>query len=329
MAVLDVTNPTFADWAKTLDPNGKPARMIEMLKQRNDMLEDFVVLEGNEANGHQVTVQTALPETFWRIANVGTPPSKDSTAQFRETCGVAESWSVIDKKIAELNGDVSAYRMNRGKSHVESMRQEIMGTILYGAATAPEEIIGLSPRYSSPSAANGSNVIDAGSSDTDNTSIWLIGWGEQAIHLFFPKGSQAGMIHKDYGLQVVASSISGNQLEAYREKWEWNVGLAVADWRYAVRVGSIDVSNLKGKSSAADIIELMIQAYHTLPDLTSVRPAFYMNRGVFRMLDVYRRDEVISGGGLNYDNVDGKVQFNFRGIPIRLCDQILESETAV
>jgi len=57
--------------------------------------------------------------------------------------------------------------------------------------------------------------------------------------------------------------------------------------------------------------------------------AFYMNRTVKQMLDIQRRDDVITVSGLVYNEVDGKLIPSFRGIPIRTCDAILETEAAV
>jgi hypothetical protein len=57
--------------------------------------------------------------------------------------------------------------------------------------------------------------------------------------------------------------------------------------------------------------------------------AFYMNRTVIQMLDIQRRDDVQSGGSLVYSDVDGKLIPSFRGIPIRLCDALLETEATV
>jgi hypothetical protein len=54
-----------------------------------------------------------------------------------------------------------------------------------------------------------------------------------------------------------------------------------------------------------------------------------MNRTCFQMLDIFRRDDVISGGGLSFETVDGKTQYSFRGIPVRLCDVLLETEATV
>jgi len=74
---------------------------------------------------------------------------------------------------------------------------------------------------------------------------------------------------------------------------------------------------------------LMIKAIHRLPSLNNVKPVFYMNRSCHQMLDIQKRDDVQSGGQLNYDVVDGKPVMNFRGIPVKKCDQLLETESVV
>lgn len=95
-----------------------------------------------------------------------------------------------------------------------------------------------------------------------------------------------------------------------------------------VRIPNIDISNLVAKSSAADLIELMIKAVHRLPNRMG-KPVFYMNRTVFQMLDIQRRDDIITGGGLVYNEVDGKIVPSFRGIPIKIVDALTETETVV
>jgi len=210
------------------------------------------------------------------------------------------------------------------------MNQEMASTVFYGnSGVSPEEFTGLSVRYSDPTASNGSNVIDAGGAGADNTSIWLVVWGGQSIHGIFPKGSKAGLIHEDMGEVTVETTagIAGTRMRAYQDRWQWKCGIALKDWRYVVRIGSIDVS--LAIAGSVDVIEFMIKAMHRVPNLRLGRPVFYMNRSIFQALDLLRRTDVLTGGQLSYEVVDGKLQYSFRGIPIRLCDALTETETLV
>lgn len=333
MSTIGASALTLTDWAKRLDPDGKVPMIVELLQQTNEILDDMLWVEGNLPTGHRTTVRTGLPTAAWRLLNAGVQPSKSTTAQIDEGCGILESWSEVDKDLVELNGNTAQFRLSEAGAFIEAMNQEMASTLFYGnSSTAPEEFTGLSTRYSDVNATIGQNMLDAGSSDSDNSSIWLVVWGSQTIHGIFPKGSKAGLVHNDLGLQTIETaggSATGTRMRAYQDQWQWKCGIALRDWRYAVRIGSIDVSNLVAKSSAADLIELMIKAIHRIPSLGMGKPVFYMNRTCFEMLDIQRRDDVVTGGGLNYQDVDGRVTPTFRGIPIRKVDALHQSETAI
>ncbi|WP_350446075.1 major capsid protein, partial [Escherichia coli] len=145
--------------------------------------------------------------------------------------------------------------------------------------------MGLSSRYSSLSAGNAQNIIDAGGTGTDNTSIWLVVWGENTVHGIFPKGQKAGIQMEDKG-QVTLEDANGGKYEGYRTHYKWDNGLALRDWRYVVRIANIDVSNLSEPSSAANIAKLMVKALHRIPNRGMGRPVFYMNRTVGQALDL-------------------------------------------
>lgn len=334
MAGLNANALTLADWAKRLDPDGKTSSIVELLNQYNEVLDDMLWMEGNLPTGHRTTVRTGLPTPAWRLLNQGVQPSKSTSAQIDEACGMLESWSEVDKDLADLNGNTSAFRLSEASAFVEGMNQEMASVLFYGnSGLNPEKFTGLSPRYSAitGSAANKSHVIDGGGSGADNSSIWLVCWGAQSISGIFPKGSKAGLIHEDHGEVTVETSagIAGTRMRAYQDRWQWKCGIALKDWRYVVRIANIDVSNLVAGSSAADLTQKMIFAMHRLPTLKMGKPVFYMNRSCFEMLDVQRRDAVASGGQLNYNVVDGELQYSFRGVPIRKVDALLETETAL
>jgi hypothetical protein len=332
MSTLGANALTLADWAKRLDPDGKVPSIVELLSQTNEILADMLFMEGNLPTGHRTTVRTGLPTVAWRLLNQGVQPSKSTTAQIDEQCGMLEAYSEVDRDLAELNGNTAAFRLSEAMAFIEAMNQEMASTLFYGnASSAPEEFTGLAIRYSSLSAANAQNIISGSGAGSDNSSVWLVVWGPQSVFGIFPKGSKAGLFHEDEGLVTLETSagIAGSRMRAYRDHWQWKCGVALKDWRYVVRIPNIDISNLVGKSSAADLPELMIKAIHRIPNIRFGKAAFYMNRSCFQMLDIQRRDDVISGGGLTYQNVDGVATPMFRGIPVRICDALTEAEAVV
>lgn len=327
MAVL-----TLIDWAKRLDPTGKVAVITEMLSNTNEILSDMQWGEGNLPTGHRTVVRTGLPTVAWRILNGGVTPSKSSTQQIDESCGMLEAYSEVDKDLAELNGNLNDFRLSEARPFLESMSQEMAATLFYGnTSTAPEEFLGLAPRYSSLSAVNAQNIIDAAGAGSDNTSIWLVVWSDQTVHGIFPKGSKAGLVHEDLGLETVTvtAGIGNGLMRAYRDHFQWKCGLALRDWRYAVRICNIDISDLVANTAPADLTNAMIKAIHRVPNIRSGKAAFYVNRTVMQMLDIQRRDDIVTGGGLTYQTVDGVLTPNFRGIPIRICDALVQNEARV
>lgn len=330
--VVNATVPTLLDVAKRTDPNGQIAVVAELLSMTNEILLDMPWIEGNMPTGHQTTIRTGLPSVAWRLLNKGITPSKSTTAQIQEQAGMLEAWSEVDVDVAKLNGNIGAFRLSEAKAFIESMNQEFASVLFYGnSGLNPEKFTGFSPRYSSLSAGNSQNVISASGSGSDNTSIWLVVWGENTVTGIYPKGSTAGLQHEDYGEVTIqnATSIGTERMRALQERFMWKCGIALRDWRYVVRIANIDVSNLVTESSAADLTNKMIRAIHRIPTLGLGRPAFYMNRTVFEMLDIQRREAVQTGGQLKYEVVDGISTPTFRGIPIRRSDSILLTETAV
>ena len=265
MATLGPNALTLVDWAKRRDPDGGVARIAELLNQKNDILDDIAWVEGNLPTGHRTTVRTGLPTAAWRLLNQGTQPTKSTTAQIDEATGILQTWSEVDKKIADLESDVSAFRFSEAQAHIEALMQEFVQTLFFGnQTTAPEEFTGFAPRFSSLSAENARNIIDAQGTGSDNSSIWLMVWNEGTVCAIFPKGSQAGIDHEDLGVQTVsdANGIAGAKLRVYQDRWEWTPGIALKDWRQVSRIANIDISNLVADSSAADLFEMMTLSTH-------------------------------------------------------------------
>jgi hypothetical protein len=335
MATIGNAVLTLADHAKRLEPaQAKFAKIVEILSQENDILQDMVFKYGNLTTGHRTTIRTGLPQVFWRNYNMGVPTSKSQTATVDEKCGMLEAFSEVDVALAKLGGDPTEFRFTEAQSFIEAMGQECASTILYGnSALNPEEIDGLTLRYSSLSAPNARNIINgAGSVAAGQTSIWLVVHGDQTIHGIVPQGSTIGLDHIDHGMKVLdfgGAGLGTSRMTVYQDQFKWDVGIALKDWRYVVRICNIGVAALAaGGAGAPDLIELMIKALHRVESLLKGKACFYMNRTVAQYLDIQRHNTV-GNAGMQYAEVDGKWIPSFRGVPIKRLDAILNTEAVV
>jgi hypothetical protein len=337
MATLAANALTLADWAERLDPDGTTPDVAELLTQMNVILQDAVFIEGNLPTGHRVVVRTGLPTVYWRALNQGVPTSKSTTATVDEACGMLEAYSEIDKDLASLNGNTAGFRLSEDVAFLEAMNQIQAATMFYGnPGTDPKQYLGLAPRYSSLTVGNAQSILDGGGLSTNNASIWLIVWGQNTVFCPFPKGSKAGLQHEDLGEVTVYDGPTGTattgRYQALRTHYQWKNGLAVKDWRYVIRICNINTAFLVAETSAANLIKLMTRALFRVPSLTMGRAVFYMNRTVAEMLPVQ---------GLNNSTNAVKVQeainqfgqpitnMSFLQVPIRLCDQLLNTEARV
>lgn len=331
MTTLSAIRPTLLDLARASDPDGKIAPVVEILNEVNEMLDDLVFTEGNLPTGHKTTVRTGIPDPTWRKIYGGVQPTKSTYAQITASCGMLEAYAEVDKALADLNGNTGAFRTSEDRAHIEGMSQEVQRAFFYESeATNPERITGLAPHYNSTTAANGDNVLKAGGAGSDNASVWLIVWGENTILGITPKGSKTGLQVKDLG-EVTAENIDGSngRAQIYRTHYRWDVGLAVRDWRYAVRICNIDKSLLtKDVTTGADLTALMDDAIERIPSLSAGRAAFYMNRTVKSYLTKQMKNAVKSST-LTMEQLQGKPVMMYSGIPIRRVDQLAADEALV
>jgi hypothetical protein len=333
MATIGNTLPTLADWAKRTDPNGNIVQMAELLQQRIPILQDIVFQEGNLTTGHRVSSRTGLPSVSWRMINQGIAPSKSQVDNYDETCGMLEGMSVVDTALVELNGNGPAFRASEDQAFVQAMGHEVStGLFYHSTKTAPEKFTGLTPRFSDlTTAACSTNFVDWDDYGTlsggDYTSIWFVTWGPKQVYGIFPKGMSAGLASEDLGKQLWTDSGGTNKFTAWITKWQWKVGLVVEDWRNVVRFGNIDVSAVGAETTTATLIQGMIDSYYKLNDPSAGRTVIYCNRKIAAGLHKHALNK--ASYTLTVDNAAGHPIVSFMGIPIRVTDSIISTETQV
>ena len=332
MATLGASYFDLIDLYKSQDESRQIAEVIEMLAETNAILDDAVAMECNNGTKHLTTIRAGLPSVTWGKLYQGVPNSKSTKTQVEDTTGFVEGLSTIDTRLLKLSGNEAAIRLSEARAFLESMSQEVASNIIYGnGTTEPEKFTGFAPRFNSLSAANGDQIVDAGGTGSDNTSIWFVTWSDDACHLLYPQGTAAGVSREDKGEQRVLDG-SSNAYYVKEEMFTQHVGLTVRDWRQVARVANIDASDLAAGS--VDIYKFMRQAFWKLKKhrVSGGRMAIYCNADVLEALDADSTPTTSTSASfvrLSPSEVDGQEVMSYRGIPVRQVDAILNNEAQI
>lgn len=357
MALLATASfPTLIDVAKRMNPDGSFPDIVELLNLYNPVLQDMPWFEGNLPTGERTTVRTGLPvitNNNFRRLNEGVPLVKSTTAQVDEGAAMLEAFSVIDRKLAIMApGGAGRYRADESATVLEAMSQFQAANIFYGNAAADmRTFTGLAPRYASKSGVTGKNIVDAGGTGSNNASIWFVAWGAQSIKGIYPKGTKGGFQAQDVTANTASApdghptgdvlfDSAGRRYLGYTEHFEWNCGMSVKDYRYAVRIANIDRAALASGTAAADITRAMIVASNKMPTMSgAVNPVgvlnerqmalrIYMDREVATALDLQTFGKA-TNTLFNFKEFDTGQITTFRGIPIRIVDALGVAEARV
>jgi hypothetical protein len=344
MATIGASYLNLIDMMRA-EGQGAIADVAEVLSRLSPVVRNAFTVEANRGTSHVHSIRTGLPAVTWGRLYQGIPQSKSGRASVTDTTGFVEGLSTIDTRLLEISKDPGALRMAEAEAFLESMRQEGESQFFYGdVITTPEKIKGMTARYNALTTGNAaSNIVDAGGTGSDNTSIWIITWSENATHLIHPAGTKAGVDRQDKGEQRV---LDANNAAYYvkEELFRWHFGAAVRDWRLNARVANIDVSDTN--AGTVDLYKYLRQAFYKLPQVYATnmrdmtgginenasvegRTVIYMNRTVLQALDASGTNASNGALMLKPMELEGRVVQSYRGIPIEPTDALLNTETRV
>ena len=322
---------------RSQDPLGGIAQIVNVLSKLNPILDDVPWVEGNLPTGHRITqAANALPSATWRKLNAGVTATKGETAQYDESCGMLEDLSEVDVDLAKLNGDAAAFRASEDKLKMEGISQQFATALWYeSVSTNPERIHGLAPRYpattgytSSTYTLTGATLGGGANSCVNCQTVWLVSWEPRKVYGIYPKATTAGLQVEDKGEWLVTDpNASTKQFWAYVTKFQWKCGIAVEDYRYAVRM-QWDPDDALFADNDKGLYLLMQYAMQTVFQLLP-SSRFYMSRTSKRKLDAQLASnhdkflDYISPQGMSGLRIP-----TFMGVPIRVVDSLV-AETAI
>lgn len=311
---------TLVEVAKRKDPNGMQATIAEVLNQENAIVQDAVWREANDTFSNKTVRRSYLPAGSWRKLNAGVAVEASTTVEVVDTIGLLETWAQNDIEIINAFPNPMQARNDEAMAFVEGLGQTMASTMIYGnAGTTPEKFTGLAPRMASISA--NTNVINEGGTGSDLSSIFVVDWGPTTVFMAYPKGSVAGLEHKDKGIETVRDS-SGNMYEAYVDKFSWKAGMVVKNAKSIGRVANLETPAGSNSFDEDNLITLMNRM------TKGPGRRIYVNQAVMTDIEIRAKDKT----NIHYTTVNdiapGPVTF-FKGVPIRLVEQMLTTEAAL
>jgi len=261
----------------------EPFHIIELLRLTNEMLMDVPAYEANNGVINTTLQRNIGPMGSHRIYNQGMKKVATQTKLISDRIAVLGAESVVDATMLEHSGNIAAARQSEAFGIIKGMGLTQAQTIIYGDESKPDEFAGLMSRRN----ALGTNVINAGGTGNNLTSIYLVAVGPDLFHLIYPKGSSSvGVTREDEG-RVTVQDAAGNDYRAYREFFQAQYGLVIRAPDAVKRI-----CNIPATMTGEALIDIILDTRHRMP-VGATTYAMYSNIEPLIKIDKAARDIVI------------------------------------
>lgn len=327
MATNPLNNFTLTEVANRTDPSGDTAKIVEVLMERNDFIKDTIWFPSNDITQNKTVRRAALPSIYDREYYKGVPKSSSKTDVLWDKIGTIEGQFEIDYLVAEqaaegkttyINQEVIAFTQKFGQTMSERL-------IYSNGSINADRPTGLQPRLETLSDV----VVDNGDNTAYLSSIYIVTWGRDSVHCLYPKNSRAGLEKHMWPLSPELKDSDGNNFMGYKGNFLWRYGLVVRDPEAVGRVANIDTN--AGSFSEDKLMEALTFMK------TGPSTRIYVSKKIWLMMwkrlgeDSNKSRFVInSPASPNEHGLDrGGMVDRFNGIPVRIDEQILNTESRV
>lgn len=300
-------------------------RIVELQAQKNDIWQVMPFKPCNNGTKEVVQLRESLPDIAWRMINKGTKPVKTGTSQASYTTGGKEAFSNVDERALQMNKNSNMWRMTENDGVQTALSNQMSETIFYGDEKInPAGFTGFGAHYYAKE-GNGiwsEQIIDAGGTGNSLTSLWVVTFGMDTVYGITPENVPAGYRYKDNG-RIPMQDKDGNTFWGYQSQFNWDMGIAIRDPRYVVRLANIDTTDRDDTTFIAKLIEAVDQIY----DPDKGRTVILCNRKVNTYISILAQNK--NNVNLRIDDFAGKKITHFWQYPILRNDAILNTESQV
>jgi len=324
MSTIAIQNQlTMLELAKNIAPNGQLHKVAAILTRVNRIWDDIPWFQANDIFSHVSAQEYSEPEGELRTFNDGVGNVSVETQEVRDILSMMEAYSDSDKAMVDAAPNPQAFRNGRAARILRGIGKSWIELLFYGNnGTNSKSFNGLAVRLNSLAAS--ANVIGAGGTGNDLTSIYVARWGEGAAWCAYPRGSSLGLEHRDLG-EITAVTASGKKFQAYRDWFKIYGGLVVEDPKAIGRLANIETSGTTNTFDEDLLIQLLNQMS---PDEDFSSMGIYCNSTIKTQMEIRLKDKTNVNYTMDQGLAPGGV-LKFKGIPVRLCECILNTEDAI
>lgn len=266
---------------------------------------------------YDVSIRKTLPVAGFRDANEGVAAVKSTFRKKRVETFIIDVQVETDRAVADAHEDgPEAIMAIEAGAQLEAAFRAISSQMYYGristagaSSTAADFAKGFPGLVDTVDSAL--TKAAGGTGGSDLTSIWLVKWGPQDTSWVF--GKEGAIDVSEVSVVRVTDSAS-NPYDAYRQTILAYAGLQQTNLNSVVRIKEIDDGSFKVTD------DLIYQGLELYP--TGMDPDFiYMNKRSLRQLRESRTATNLTG-------FPAPRPTEVEGIPIRLTDSIVNTETA-
>ena len=331
---------TLAEMVRREDPNGQTAQIVNVLNQRQEVLEDMTWAGCNNGTYHEATRRAFEPAGTHRGYNLGISPEAAGTEKVTEPTVMLNGLSVVDEALLRHSPNGAAIRAAEDAMYMDGMVKTFLTRFFDGDRSAdPLSIYGLNKR-ADYNVLSSNYVYDNGggnaSATANKSSLYMIQWGDGMVNMIYPRNDAQGgtmpVRSNDMGLDLVNDAKDApGQYPGYRTWLELHYGLFITDPRCVKRIANISTSNLANSDEFAFDEEVFFDMVKDM-EYGGRGAVLYCNRLVWAQMQkrvnvkgnlVFTQDKETGDGGF------ARPVKRINGIPVKIVDAIASNQAKV
>jgi hypothetical protein len=241
--------------------NGEIQKIVEAMSETNEILFDAPILEASDGVVQNTTVRTTVPAGTRRLYNQDITAHASETKLVQDYIEMLEDYSDVDADMADHAPNRAELLQSETEAFLQGLGLTQADDYIYGNRGAdPAQINGLHIRY--PGLSSNSVIAPASAASSNGTSLWLVKWSPNLVHLMYPRGRSADLgIKREFRGKVDSVGSSGKH-PVYSTFFSTHFGLVVKDPRAVKRIANIKTD---GTADGEDLVKKILWLKNFLP----------------------------------------------------------------